>query len=102
MARILDQDPATGKIELFHYDEAEDRVTIETICDVTELVEQNKALLNAHTSLDRHGEWTRVASIPMSLYFNLKAKGIADDDAAMKKWLNAPDNRLFRTRPGVV
>lgn len=102
MTRVLDQDEETGKIELFHYDESTDRVTIETITDVTDIVEANKALFNEHTSLDRYGDMTRVASIPMSLYFDLKAKGIVGDDEKMKAWLNNPDNRFFRTRPGKV
>lgn len=102
MARVLDCNPESGTIQLFHYDEAEDRVTIETIADVTELVEQNKAIFNEHTRLDRHGEWARVASIPLCVYYDLKAKGIVDDEEAMKKWLNDPDNRFFRTRSGVV
>ena len=46
------------------------------------------------------GDMTRVASIPLSLYFDLKKKGIADDPVAMKRWLNDPDQRFFRTRPG--
>ena len=32
----------------------------------------------------------------------LKAEGKLDDDAYMKRWLNDPDNRFFRTRPGQV
>ena len=45
---------------------------------------------------------SRVASIPLTVYYDLKQKGILDDQAAMKKWLNDPDNELFRTRKGKV
>jgi len=31
-----------------------------------------------------------------------KSEGKLDDQAFLKKWLNDPDNRLFRTRPGEV
>jgi len=44
----------------------------------------------------------RVASIPLNVYYDLKRRGIADDPKAMKKWLNDPDNRVFRTREGTV
>ena len=48
------------------------------------------------------GEWSKVASIPMPLYYRLKRDGIADDPKRMKAWLNDADNRFFRTRPGRV
>jgi hypothetical protein len=38
----------------------------------------------------------------MALFYKLKNQGIIDDPAAMKRWLNNPDNKLFRTRPGRV
>lgn len=102
MDRILDADPETGVIELFHYDPDTERVVIETRHDVTDIIEHNKCIANEFTSLDRWGDMTRVASIPMSLYMEMKKQGIIDDQAAMKRWLNDPDNRFFRTRPGVV
>jgi hypothetical protein len=43
-----------------------------------------------------------VAQIPMALYYDLKSKGITEDPARMKAWLNDPENRYFRTRPGTV
>jgi hypothetical protein len=43
-----------------------------------------------------------VASIPMALYYQMKAEGKLDDQAYMKRWLNSPENRFFRTRPGKV
>jgi len=102
MDRILDADPETGVIELFHYDPDTERVVIETRHDVTDIIEHNKRIANEFTSLDRWGDMTRVASIPMSLYMEMKKQGIIDDQAAMRRWLNDPDNRFFRTRPGVV
>jgi hypothetical protein len=44
----------------------------------------------------------KVASIPMNVYFDLKEKGILDDPAALKRWLNDSDNRFFRTKAGRV
>jgi hypothetical protein len=38
----------------------------------------------------------------MPLFYRLKKDGIIDDPSAMKRWLNDPDNRFFRTRPGRV
>jgi hypothetical protein len=38
----------------------------------------------------------------MALYYQMKAEGKLEDQAYMKRWLNDPDNRAFRTRPGEV
>jgi hypothetical protein len=101
--RIFDEDPIGGRRRLFHYDHTNDTFTIETQQDVTDLVEQNKALAGRFDERSRWaGDWHRVASIPMSLYFDLKRKGLVDDIPALKRWLNDPDNRFFRTRPGRV
>jgi hypothetical protein len=48
------------------------------------------------------GDMSRVASIPLSVYYDLKRRGIADDPVALRKWLNDGDNRVFRTREGTV
>lgn len=98
--RVFDINPETGVKKLFHYDHASDdgRVTIETQIDCTDIIEQNKALANDGPSLGR-GEWNKVASIPMALYFDLK-KQFGNDQERWRKWLNDRDNRLFRTRLG--
>ena len=38
----------------------------------------------------------------MVVYYDLKNKGILDDPKAIKKWLNDPENKYFRTREGTV
>jgi len=102
-SKVFDVDPVTGVKKLWHYNSDTDQAVIETIVDATDVVEENKAQFN---QMDEHSTWKgdmhRVASIPISLYYDLKAKGIADDPARMKAWLNDPDNRFFRTRPGRV
>jgi hypothetical protein len=99
MSRILfDEIPEYGVRQWFHYDDQADRFYIQTEQWVEDIIEQNKADYNdAPTSW---GEGRLVARIPLSVYWDLKKKGIADDDAAMKKWLEDPDNRFFRCRPG--
>ena len=85
----------------FHYDESSDTFTIETKQDVTDIVEWNKAEYNEY-SHPQFGTMRKVASIPLPLYYELKRKGIIDDPNALKKWLNDPDNKFFRTVPGVL
>ena len=98
--KIFDVDPLSGITSYWHYDDATDTALIEKRQDVSEIVEANKAEFNEDHG--RYGEWTKVASIPLSVYYDLKAQGIVDDPVAMKRWLNDADNRLFRTRPGTV
>lgn len=100
--RILNTDPLAGTTTWHHYDEMEDMTTIETSQDVTDLVESNKSQFNDTDERDRYGEMTRVASIPMNVYFDLKKQGILGDQKKMKAWLNNSDNRFFRTRPGKI
>ena len=100
--KLFDKDDALGITRIWHYDPDTDQATIETRQDVSAIIEENK---NEYAQIDeraRWGEWTRVASIPMSVYFQLKREGKLDDDAYMKRWLNDPDNKYFRTRSGEV
>lgn len=98
--KVFDVDPLSGITSYWHYDDATDTALIEKRQDVSDILDANKAEFNEDHG--RYGEWTKVASIPLSVYYDLKAKGIVDDPVAMKRWLNDADNRFFRTRPGTV
>lgn len=98
--KVFDVDPLSGITSYWHYDDATDTALIEKRQDVSDILDANKAEFNADHG--RYGEWAKVASIPLSVYYDLKAKGIVDDPVAMKRWLNDADNRFFRTRPGTV
>lgn len=100
--KLFDKDDALGITRIWHYDQDTDQATIETRQDVSAIIEENK---NEYAQIDeraRWGEWTKVASIPMSIYYQLKREGKLDDEAYMKRWLNDPDNKYFRTRSGEV
>ena len=101
--KLFDINLETGTKKLWHYDADKDEATIQTIIDATEVVEANKERFN---SFDEKANWKgdmhHVASIPMALYYQMKAEGKLHDQAYMKRWLNDPDNRAFRTRPGEV
>jgi hypothetical protein len=101
--RLFDFDPISGSKKIWHYDSDKDEAIIETVVDATKLVETNKAMYNSHDErANWKGDMHLVASIPMELYMKWKAEGKLEDQAFMKRWLNDPDNRLFRTRPGEV
>lgn len=80
------------------------RLVIEKQQDVTGIIEENKGSMNQYDERTKWRDTERIASIPLSLWWEMKEKGIdpAKDPAAFDRWLNDPDNRVFRTRPGRV
>ena len=102
MKKHFDTNKELGITRTWHYDDAKDEATIQTQQDVTDVIEENKNEFNQIDERAKWGEFNKVASIPLSLYYELKAMGKLDDQAYMKRWLNDPDNRHFRTRPGEV
>lgn len=106
MKQLFSHDPLTGITREFHHDpmDPEGKFLINTIQDVEPIIEANRESYNAvNTRIGSNGETlTRVASIPLNIYFELQRAGITKDPVAMKRWLNDPDNRAFRTRAGTV
>lgn len=101
--RVLSYDPDTGIREDFYYDPDRDRFKIVATQPVDDIMDANKALA---AETDERANWRgdihRVASIPLTVYYDLKKRGILSDKKAFKRWLNDPENRHFRTRPGVI
>lgn len=105
--RFLDYDPLTGVKQFIDTDEMTGESVIRTEQDVTGILELNKVHRRQFSNGkdtwgDGYDHRTKVASIPMSIYFDLKKRGVVDDPVAFKRWLNDPDNFAFRTRPGTV
>lgn len=103
---LFDRDPLTGETQWYVPDEETNTFTIHTEQDVTDIVEANRTHFNQFNSVrDGYGEnigaSTKVATIPVNLYYELR-KRFGYDKAAWKRWLNDPDNAAFRTRPGTV
>lgn len=85
-------------------------LVIETAQDVSGIIESNKRQFNA---FDERARWSddllgnKVASIPLTVIDDLNQKGIMRgfhilDEKRFKDFLNDPDNRVFRTRPGRI
>lgn len=98
--RFFDADPETGITRYWHVKEnGEYVIETEQRLDVDDSNTRQRNLTDKRT---KWGDVNKVASIPLSVYYRLKREGIADDPAALKKWLNNPDNRVFRTREGTL
>lgn len=96
--------PEAGIERTWHWDPVNETFTIETKQEVEDLLDTNKRCFNTDNYSGRkwRGDMHRVASIPLTVYFQLKEQGIADDPARMKRWLNDPENRFYRTKAGRV
>jgi hypothetical protein len=97
--RLFDRDPELGLTKYWHVKDNGEYV-VETVQDVTGIAEYNK---RSYNNTDK--KWkdvNKVASIPLSVYYELKRQGIADDPKALRKWLNDSNNQVFRTRQGVL
>jgi hypothetical protein len=103
---LLDTDELTGTETWFHYDPLTETATYETRRDVGDITEFNKEIYKEHDERARWGNdfQHRVASIPDFLYWDLEKKlgPMKHNQKAWKAFLNDPDNRAFRTRPGRI
>lgn len=102
MKRILSKNPDTGITQWYVSDPQAGTFRFVTEQDVTPYVEAAKAQYNNTDERARWGEWSKVATIPLSILHELKRRGIAESEPKLKAWLNSPENRYFRTRPGRV
>ena len=100
MKRLFSRDEATGITKWWHV-KGNGEYVVETVQETDAILNANKRAFNG--AAKGWGEnMNRVASIPLSVYYDLKRKGIADDPVLLKKWMNDSDNRAFRTRGGTL
>lgn len=101
MGKILSTDPVTRKREVFHYDNVEEAMVIENEQDTTPVLDRNKYDMNTSNGSFMGSQMQyHVARIPLVIYEDLVRQGIADDEKALRRWLDDPDNRFMRTHPG--
>jgi len=99
--RLFDVDIKAPIRRIFH-SHCDDEFGIETVEDVQDVIDVNKENYNQRA----HERWgsgvlgSHVAQIPATVWWDLKRRGIADDEKKLLAWLNDSDNQLFRSRPG--
>ncbi len=98
--RLFDYDPLTGTVQWFHWqdDVKGKEMVLQTVQPTEEIVEGNKQHYN--NAPDRWGDGQLVARIPISVWGQLQKQGITKDKKAFRRWLNDPDQKVFRLRPG--
>lgn len=93
-------DAPAAKWVTVYFDGDTDTLYVKTSYDAEPVLESNKADYNA---ANRHypGEGLHhVASIPMPLWGKLAVAGAIHDEKWMRRFLNDPENRYLRTKPG--
>jgi hypothetical protein len=96
MAKRTLIDSKTGSTSEFITED--DKIIYHTKQDIQPVIEHCKALSENKPGKDfRH-----VAEVPMVIYQKAMREGWVKDKAKWKKWLNDPDNKVFRTWQGKV
>lgn len=106
MAKLFDSDPAAGIQSFWQSEHDGSKYTVGTIQDVSPILEAAK---ERRSHFDERagwkGEWHHCSHIPLTVYYKMLNMVEGDEHAfqkALKIWLNDPDNKNFRTRPGRV
>lgn len=97
--RLLAHKPGSGVTTWFHYDDADQKFTLETVQDIKPILEDNQ-YENLNVTRGWKGEFHHVARVPNVVIEQLRKDGILQDRDRLKAWLNDPDNKCFRTKPG--
>lgn len=101
--RVLSRDPITGIREIFVPINNEGDFHIVTQQDHEPIMQSVQDERNLHRSKAWQkwkGDMHKVASIPMPVWNELCRLGIAFDERELRKWLDDPDQKVFRTKPG--
>ena len=102
--RLFDVDPALLQREVFVPSADGATFDIVTQQDVEPVLRENAAQRRdapKHQFNNKSG-LTKVASIPNVVMIGLRQRGILADPVRFKKWLNDPENEVFKTRGGKI
>jgi hypothetical protein len=90
-----------------HWDKIDEKLVIESSQDTFPILESNRFERNEfdvknNSELKYNRGFTKVATIPNIIIDKLMRDGTWYDKAAMKRWLNDPDNKPYRTGGGWI
>ena len=96
--RLLASEPGYNQYWIQDGDKV--HISTEANTDVDLLLKINKEEANQFDGYK--GDFHKVASIDPMTLAKLMTSGISSNPERMKKWLNDPDNRFYRTSKGKV
>ena len=95
-----------------YYADGEGGLVIQSVTDMSDFVEYTKAKYAENSTGKGWGDnpvdpKNHIATLPTEIINDLNIKGLMRgyhiiDPKGLKKWLNDPENRVFRTRGGIV
>lgn len=89
--------------EYVKYDDLEDRLYVHRVQDVEPIIEANKAQFDPDNKRYKSDAMNHVARIPLIVFeehYKKTGENLMTDQKALRRFLNDPDNRFFRTKPG--
>lgn len=98
----------TNIVERIHYDDLEDKLTIERVQDVQPIIEANKRDMDFDNRRHKSETMNLYARVPLIMLEKwAKDNGISyyelmNNDKLLKSFLNDPDNAAFRVRRGRI
>lgn len=106
MIRKFNETPEQA-IKRIHHQHGDGDVTIHTMQDVTETLGANKEDFKENAGTRYSHFQNHVARVPTAIYYDLIKRGIIDERKdpegdQFRSWLNDPDNRAWRSRPGKI
>lgn len=91
-------------VERMHYDEMDDRLFIAQSEDIQPVLDANKRAFEVDDKRFNK-PINHVARIPMIVIDKVRNEigvDLLKDDKALKEFLNDPENKYFRTKPGRI
>lgn len=101
--RVFDEDPIAGTRTIFVPTDDKGSFQLVTQQDHEPIMQDAYDERKQHRNKAAQkwkGDMHKVATIPMNLWSELVREGVALDERELRKWLDKPENVVFRTKPG--
>jgi hypothetical protein len=109
LKKIIDVQNGVTRIA---HDDGEGGLIIQSVTEMSDFVEYTKTKYAENSTGKGWGDnpvdaRNHIATLPTEIINDLNTKGLMRgyhiiDPKGLKKWLNDPENRVFRTRGGIV
>jgi hypothetical protein len=99
--RPFETNSCTGERSHFVMEDGADEITIVTEQDLEPILQKAKDSRNRRDE-GWKGELHHVAFMPNPIMEKLRREGKLHDQKELTKWLNHPDNKIFRSKEGHV
>jgi hypothetical protein len=102
---LFDENPLMGTKTFFEMDHGADTFVLRTESTLDPILQgalDDRNAVSDKSTTKWKGDMHKVATLPMVIWNDLVKKGIMFDAKELAKWLNKPENKIFRTKLGRV